>query len=113
MERSCGDAAKKKDGDCLQQSWRVFVQNRRIGVPSYVTGVGSACKRGWSPWDGAKKKRASQKLDSQFIISPQTPRLPSLFCHACGARAHTPVPSLQMHMWVHLSVVPSRAAPGS
>ena len=88
MERSCGDAAKKKDGDCLQQSWRVFVQNRRIGVPSYVTGVGSACKRGWSPWDGAKKKRASQKLDSQFIISQRPDSPASSSCVWCSG-AHT------------------------
>jgi hypothetical protein len=115
MEAAAEMRPRKRDVDCPQQSWRVFVQNRRIGVPSYVTGVDARASVGGALGTERRKRGPRKKLDSQFIISPQTPRLPSLFdlCRACGARTHTPVPSLQMHMWVHLSVVPLRAAPGS
>ena len=37
----------------------------------------------------------------------------SLSCVWCSGKAHTPVPSLQMHMWVRLSVIPLRAAAGA
>ena len=83
----------------LPAGWagRVFVQNRRIGVPSYVMGVRLAMRvraQAWvEPWDGEErreeKKRALEKLDSQFIIarSPDSPAS-LLSCVWCSG-AHT------------------------
>lgn len=104
---------------------RVFVQNGRLRSAVICNGGRSVMRvQAWvEPLERRERRKrgpASQKLDSQFIIKPncapdgEDGDSPASFLSCVGgARAHTPVPSLQMHMWVRLSVDPValRAAP--
>jgi hypothetical protein len=100
--------------DCIARRRRVIVQNRAVRRCRHSTGM-DARKRGWSS-GRTKEKRASKSLtaDSSQSTEP-TPDSPAS-CRAWvlgRAHAHTRLPSLQMHMWVRLPVIPQRAAPGA